>query len=638
MLEVSSVGKRDHFLKQLKDRYMDLYNAVKPIPYIKDKMLCVNNLFVDRCITFKDSNGEWISLDTYHDVFSDPKIKSERLFLEGEPGYGKSTVTLQYAYDWCNSVDDSPLKEVDILILLRLRQLGGVSSFYRAIKQFLLPKESTLTENDLKTILLKSNSVVVILDGFDEYPDQDSRTSDVISIIAREMFPKFIVLLTTRSSCLPHKYSPSTKRLRLTGFTDDARKNYIRKAVVDNEQILGEIESYLNENLILSDLCQVPLFFVLFAHTMYENEHFRNLNSATKFFRHMISCLHHHLKNKPQDADICNANLLAKGHDKLKIIAFKALNEKRKRMVWSKEELCKEIDQKFYDLYKDMGILVEEEVLDITDERLHLNSDHVQYRQEVRFYHKSFCEWYAAHYLSAFIQQNPALDLKECLGNLHPVDVQYLYRFSCGLNPDSAKQIIQYLAEIEGGDKFAILCILEQTGNIDNIKGTIRQLCSEGLIISDHDSLLLQRSSMQLLEIAARNKIPVKLLQLHNCFKSVDFPTSTLKTTSGLTLSSRIPVEQLGLRMFKKETSDDEYIDILKFSSMCSSLRLLGIYGSPPPKSFEDTSTLSTLSNLNARDVRVKYYGSYLESPVYTLDLLAGQWKVSYYFVGTHCC
>ncbi|KAJ8017615.1 hypothetical protein HOLleu_44849 [Holothuria leucospilota] len=114
------------------------------------------------------------------------------------------------------------------------------------------------------------------------------------------------------------------------------------------------------------------------------------------------------------------------------------------------------------------------------------------------------------------------------------------------------------------------------------------------------------------------------MLQLHNCFQSVGCPTSTLNTTSGLTLSSRIPVEQLGFRKFNERTSYDEYNDILKFSTMCPSLRLLGIYGSPPPKSFNDESALSTLSE---RNVRVRYYGSCLESPVYNLDLQTAQWK-----------
>lgn len=395
---------------------------------------------------------------------------------------------------------------------------------------------------------------MLIFDGFDEYPDQDSITSEVIRIIDRQMFQDFIVVLTTRSSCLPQKYSPSTKRLKLSGFGNDARKNYIQNAVVDDEQVVKEIEEHLGNNPILNDLCQVPLLFVLFAHMTYENKQFRNLESVTSFFRHMISCLCHHMENKAQDENVCKYDLIAYENRDLNAEAFKTLREKSKGMVWRKDELCKKIGQKVYDLYKGMGILVEEE--DLTNEPL--NSVLVPYITEVRFYHKMFCEWYAANYLTDYMQENSTIDLSECLRNLHPVDVQYLYRFSSGLNSDCAEKIICYLTEVEDGDKIAILCIFEQTGNIKNIEGSIRQLFSKGVIISAHDSILLQRSSMQLLEMSVRNKIPVTMLQLHNCFKSVDFSKSVLNTSSGLVLSSEIPVEKLGLRLFNKRTSAEE--------------------------------------------------------------------------------
>ncbi|KAJ8051025.1 NLR family CARD domain-containing protein 4 [Holothuria leucospilota] len=622
------VAMKQTFLKQVREKYRDLYDAVQPIPYIKERR-CVDNVFVEGGIEYLDSEvgettGHWASLDSYQNVFDNSQVKSPRRILEGEPGYGKSTVTLQFAYDWCNSIQTSPLRDVEILVLLRLRQLEGVESIHRAIKQFILPKDSRLSESNIEHILQDSYSVVVILDGFDEYPDQDRSTSDVISIIAREMFQDFEVIVTTRSSFLPKKYPPLTKRIRLTGFDEKARRCYIRKAVVgDDDDSIRKIEGYLEDNPILSDLCQVPLLFVLFAHMTNESEKFRKLNSVTSFFRYMISCFHSHMRNKMDDESARKHKQFEIHHRDLDKLAFEALSGQIPRLVWKKDKMCQLVGQEFYDQYIRIGILVEDEnVQDIIDDPG--TSITEQCKKEVRFYHKLFCEWYAAHYLANYIEQNPNLDLRVFLHRLDPFDVQYLYRFSCGLNTSASTKIIEYFTNTEDGDKFAILCILEQTGQLDNIEETIRQLCCVGIIISGHDSLLLQRSSLQILEIAAKNAIPISYLSLHNCFQSVDLSTVAIRTTSGLRITSKIPIKRLAVRQYKSEMTEDEYIAILEFSSMCPSLRFLGLSGSVPPRCFNVETALSTLCS---REVVVKYRGQTLQSPRYILNLLTGRWE-----------
>ncbi|WP_411026533.1 NACHT domain-containing protein, partial [Salmonella sp. s54395] len=123
---------------------------------------------------------------------------SRRQLIEGEPGYGKSTLALQLLYDWCNNISDSPLRKVEILIFLRLRQLGGVTSIFAAIRRFILPRDSTLSEDDVKKIMEKSSPIMVVLDGFDEYPDQADSETDISLIIKKQMFQDVDVILTTR--------------------------------------------------------------------------------------------------------------------------------------------------------------------------------------------------------------------------------------------------------------------------------------------------------------------------------------------------------------------------------------------------------------------------------------------------------
>ncbi|PIK37259.1 hypothetical protein BSL78_25908 [Apostichopus japonicus] len=216
---------------------------VNPIPYIREKVFRVNDIFVEGGIEIHGRHNtgserplegnrmEAVKLKSYRDVFNDDIIASKRILLEGDPGYGKSTFTLQAAYDWCNASDSSPLKDVAIFILLPLRLLDRILSICLAIKLMLMPGESYLTEEDIMEIMLNSRCVVMILDGYDEYPDKDiSDQSEIMKIIAGNMFANFKVITCTRSAYLPDNLDVETVNVRLTGFDDNARDEYIKKS------------------------------------------------------------------------------------------------------------------------------------------------------------------------------------------------------------------------------------------------------------------------------------------------------------------------------------------------------------------------------------------------------------------------
>ena len=185
-------------------------------------------------------------------------------------------------------------------------------------------------------------------------------------------------------------------------------------------------------------------------------------------------------------------------HTELSKVAYEGLSKENQQLTWGQDELCKRLGQAFYNHYIAVGILVEEEVFDETNG---------QTKIEVRFYHKLFCEWYACFTLVDIVLTRDAAELKDILDKMDPFDLQYLYRFSCGINSTVGSKIIEYLKGRKDGDKFAILCILEQTGKVDDIKETIRELCSKQVAITCDHSRLLQRSTIQLLEIAAKYEV-----------------------------------------------------------------------------------------------------------------------------------
>ncbi|KAJ8019364.1 Nucleotide-binding oligomerization domain-containing protein 2 [Holothuria leucospilota] len=492
-----------------------MYNDVHPIPNSGENM-CVNKVFIDSGIEYlkekggnNASNRKWQKLSSYNSIFNLTDHDAQVFLLYGEPGYGKSTLALQYVYDWCNRSPGSPLKDIEMLIFLRLRYLKRGMPIFKAIKEFLLPGDTRLSERDVMDIIQSCTSVVIVFDGFDEYSNKgDNSKDDVIQIIARQMFRDFKIILTSRPPSRPPKLSYASLQVRLTGFDDQAKERYLLKAVVDGDtEAAARIMRRLPQNSTLADICQVPMFFVMFAHMSHDKETSLELDSVTKFFRYIMACFYEHIKIKADTDSSPTKNTSATKHHKLDKIAFDSLQGKDQHSDWRSDRLVEVIEEPLYNELVEVGILVEKNVERFVDEPGTSFTDLIERRKDVSFYHKLFCEWYAAHYVAEQIYGLELSSLQRFFEKMDPFSLQYFYRFACGLNDTAADKIIQYLHNIEGGDKFSILCMFEKTREIDEIKDIIRQMCFEGVIISGYDSLLLQRSSMQLLEIATEYKV-----------------------------------------------------------------------------------------------------------------------------------
>ncbi|XP_071854576.1 uncharacterized protein [Apostichopus japonicus] len=607
--------KKAILISSLKSRYKLQYDAIQPIPYVKDRLYCVDKIFVEGGTEIyivkgatKEIEGPWVRVDSYKDIFTDPRMKAKRRIIEAEAGYGKSTVTLQLAYDWCNGVKESPFKDVEILILLRLRQLNSKISIYQAIKLFLAPNDPRIKSSDIKNIIEGCTSVKVLLDGYDEFPDRDGVTgSDVGRIITSNLFEDIDVTLTTRYC--PNDYDKSnTKFVRLVGFDEKARDQYIRKAVTgEDEESVASIKRALKENPILDDLCQVPLLFAMFSHMTHEKKHFQTFKSVTDFFRYMIKCFNSHKRNKSLDKH-AKEHMSEHGseHDELSKVAFEGLCRENKQLSWRKDGLCTRLGQGFCQHYIAVGILVEEEVSAETNEQA--STTDLQIKTDLRFYHQLFCEWFACYRLVEVVAATRnASELKKVLDKVDPFNLQYLYRFTCGISPVVGKRIIEYLQIRGDGDKFAILCILEQTGEVDGIKDTVRDLCSKTVHIWSDNSKLLQRSTIQLLEIASRFDIPISCVDLYSCSPRVDESGMNLILESGLSLSILSSLQKLWIQDFDRILTNEELAAILSYSSQCTSLKELQF------ECFVLPATIpvgSIPSSLKSRNVKVWNYGA----------------------------
>ncbi|KAJ8049685.1 NLR family CARD domain-containing protein 4 [Holothuria leucospilota] len=622
------------FLNQLKEHYHHLYNVVLPVPYIRDRMQCVDKVYVGggiELLTFQGDHEIWKHVDSYQEILSNEPKKPQKRILEGDAGYGKSTLSLQLVYDWCTNVGESLLKDVEIVLFLRLRQLRGIKSIFKAIKLFCLPKTSQFSERDIKELVNGSRSVVVILDGFDEYQDQHS-DSDVMKVIFRKMFRKFDVIVTSRY--MPRQFASQSKRCRLTGFDEKARDEYLRKVVVGNNAEAAEkIKFRLRESFGLGDLCKVPFFFVMFAHLTHEQGGNSKLNTVTNFFHEIMKGFFDHFKNKMENDNVPRQNIY-QDHSILSKLAFEGLQGNNHQLSWTKQEMCDKIGKEVYDQYVRIGILVEKDAEGFVDS----SASHIsQTVTKVTFYHKLFCEWYAAHYLSEYAAKpnvrldhrdgpNPAppsheVEGKDVLENIDPLDTEYLYRFACGLNPEAAWKIDEYMTTKYGGEQFQMLCMIEKPEDPGKVREALEQFCSGPVMINRNHKMLQQKSTIQLLEILSDRDIPISSVWLCNCFSRVDISRKTIVLTSGLTLANLGTLECLDIWKEGGTVTKAELAQLIEFAKMCPALKRIKFCYCLMPYPVGMTTDFV----LQERNIEVLWDTDF--SPVYRLNVKSGLWE-----------
>ncbi|KAJ8050391.1 NLR family CARD domain-containing protein 4 [Holothuria leucospilota] len=517
---LTSELKQKHSLlvSALKKEYRKRYSGVKPVPFLHDTWRCVNDIFVESKIEVLDNSKSkkdptrWSSIKSRHEIFTERTFE-RHITIEGEPGFGKSTLLLQYASDWSTSSTESPLNNSYIFILLRLKDVTDTPNVYDAIKT-MLPEDLPITHEDIKEIVTYGQwKVVLALDGYDEYSAMDNTSSDINKIIEGRILTTCIIIITTRPSCLPKLQSPTVTHCKLTGFDQGMQEEYIDKAIASQAASSGMKElimGKLKENVVLSDICQVPLFFATFAHMNTIGAEYQKLNSVTSYFSFMLASFFGHLENKAKVFvnQFAEGNPIESSAYRLQIakLAFDGLISKKQNLLWLQDDLLKLLSPSCYEQYISAGILLKEQKRTFKVVSGSHADNQIEVKTYVRFFHKTFQEYYAAHYIAHLAETQNADALHETLSKFDLYNYQYVMRFACGLKPKAAKQVQDYLTNLgKDGRVFSILCIMEQeTGAVDS---TIAQLCTEQVIFGLGQSRLLQRSTIHLLQRASQRKV-----------------------------------------------------------------------------------------------------------------------------------
>ncbi|XP_071839486.1 uncharacterized protein [Apostichopus japonicus] len=152
----------------------------------------------------------------------------------------------------------------------------------------------------------------------------------------------------------------------------------------------------------------------------------------------------------------------------------------------------------------------------------------------------------------------------------------------------------------------------------------VKDLLTGGVTIRSNDSRLLQRSTIQILDIAAKSDIPVFSVSLLGSFNKVEADGITLY--SGLSLPILTSIERMSIYTEKgREMNKHEVNGILHYVQHSQRFKQLYLHNCLRPLSI----TSSSLANLKARNVNVYWIPYGVNEHRYHLDLQYGIWRLN---------
>ena len=254
-------------------KYMDLnYNKYPAIgPFVP--FLPLISIIVEAENREKDT--DWLLSATVREVLQDKEIMKipiedilkpitadqqlRLVFIEGEPGIGKSTLAKELVLRWVKQ-SDLLLNKHKIVVFIQLR----FNNFHNATKVddlFIDAKNIDMRKVKLEVKNAEGAGVLWILDGFDELPYHLRKQSVFIELIKGDVLPKSTVIVTGRpvaSEPLLTFLENDSKHISLRGFDTNKTREYAKRYFNDSEIVL-EFYSYYSGNPMIENMLYNPM-------------------------------------------------------------------------------------------------------------------------------------------------------------------------------------------------------------------------------------------------------------------------------------------------------------------------------------------------------------------------------------------
>ena len=246
-------------IRQLHKTHED---RLRPVPWCEEFSFNLNEIFTRLRIVGKDKTRGEMKNEIFNmtAVFK-PHEECEKprtVFIEGDPGMGKTTYCQKLAYDWATTQENWDESFPIIVLLLVLRCQDIKSDIWEVISDQLLhnkmDEKSKL--NFYEFILENQFKVLLVLDGLDE-ADQ-SKQELFVRLAQSKLLPNCLVLFTSR-----HESGKEVRRLcdtlwEIVGFAKNDAESFIGKYFGKDEDLAEKLVTEIRSRSDLRKLISNP--------------------------------------------------------------------------------------------------------------------------------------------------------------------------------------------------------------------------------------------------------------------------------------------------------------------------------------------------------------------------------------------
>ena len=282
-------------------------------------------------------------------IFDSGLFDEERqvILVEGPPGGGKTSLTYHYSQEWAAG----NLSMFDVVAVVHLRTLDATQA--STLPDLLLlacasGNDEEITRDMIRRYVMKCPRLLLVLDGWDEAPNQLRKPSFVTKIL-QSIMPQSKILITSRPESSVDLHGLAN-RVEIVGFSQENIHKYFQRALsteLDHDKVedgCRKLREYFRNHPVIQSCCSIPLNAAILAHLFLTDQSLPSTRHEL-FLMLVLSRINRELQERYSHGDVTVLSLdnLPDRHKivlrHICVLAFEGV--KQNKVVFPQEELVR---------------------------------------------------------------------------------------------------------------------------------------------------------------------------------------------------------------------------------------------------------------------------------------------------------